>query len=340
MRTAPLRFSVNLLLLALSLASAVGCGNNSRACPLSNSGCGCGLTQAAVCHGPTPQEFLFASGDAGKVLSMPINVTNGALGTAASVDGPQMSFGLTAGVSSSGTGLLYASDFRNAEIDGYSINLSSGLLSPLAASPFSTGTLSDAGGLSLSPQANFIYAADAGKIDAFAVDAITGLLTAMQGSPFTSGTSLQLLVDPTGRFLYAADDDPSNGVFAFTIDSTGALTPIVGSPFPIPARPFSIASRLASPQLLAESFFTSRLPVPIRSLATQSIKPPERSPTPPAHPSTPATNRPLLPWQTILFMPSIATIKPSLPIPSMRQLERCPRLRAHLSQSMPRQDWP
>jgi len=40
-------------------------------------------------------------------------------------------------------------------------------------------------------------------------------------------------VDPTGRFVYAANEYWSNDVSAFAIDGTsGALTPVPGSPFP------------------------------------------------------------------------------------------------------------
>jgi 6-phosphogluconolactonase (cycloisomerase 2 family) len=40
-----------------------------------------------------------------------------------------------------------------------------------------------------------------------------------------------LIVDPTGRFVYATNN-ASNDISAYVIDSnTGALTPVSGSPF-------------------------------------------------------------------------------------------------------------
>jgi 6-phosphogluconolactonase len=61
-------------------------------------------------------------------------------------------------------------------------------------------------------------------------------LSTVPGSPFSSGTNLYLAVDYLNRFVFAADEDPPGGVLAFTIDSsTGALTAVPASPFPISA---------------------------------------------------------------------------------------------------------
>jgi hypothetical protein len=45
--------------------------------------------------------------------------------------------------------------------------------------------------------------------------------------------SRPLTIDPTGRFLYTANQ-VSNSVNAYTIDSTGALTPVLGLPYWLP----------------------------------------------------------------------------------------------------------
>jgi 6-phosphogluconolactonase (cycloisomerase 2 family) len=60
--------------------------------------------------------------------------------------------------------------------------------------------------------------------------------TALSGSPFVPEANFSLTVDPAGKFLYASDDDPPGGIFAFTIDSTGALTAVPDSPFTIPGQ--------------------------------------------------------------------------------------------------------
>lgn len=122
---------------------------------------------------------------------------------------------------------------------GYSINPTTGLPTPLAGSPFSSGLSTSPAGMATIPNGFFLYVADVGRIDAFAVNPTTGVLTAIPGSPFASGNNAQLVVDPSGSFLYASNDDVPGGVFAFTIDSVGTLTPVSGSPFAVPGQPDS-----------------------------------------------------------------------------------------------------
>lgn len=119
---------------------------------------------------------------------------------------------------------------------GYSINPTTGLPTPLAGSPFSAGLSTSPTGMATIPNGFFLYVADVGRIDAFTVDPTTGVLTAIPGSPFASGSNAQLVVDPSGSFLYASGNDVPGRVFAFAIDSVGALRPVSGSPFAIPGR--------------------------------------------------------------------------------------------------------
>jgi 6-phosphogluconolactonase len=234
MRTASLRLSVMPFVLIFTLALA-GCGTGGHACPAISSDCGCGLSPASVACPIAPSEFLLATTASGQILTFPVDFTTGALGASTSTSGANLSLGLAAGVDDGGMGVVYTSDFHNMQIDGLSINSNNGSLSPLSGSPFSTGDFSVPAGLALSLQASFLYAADAGTIDAYSINN-AGMLTALPDSPFASGTNLQLLATPSGKFLFATDDDPPNGVFAFTIDATGALTSVVGSPFPIPGQ--------------------------------------------------------------------------------------------------------
>lgn len=136
---------------------------------------------------------------------------------------------------------LYASDTSSAEVFGYAINQTTGALSALAGSPFSTGPLSVPTGLGAAPGSStpFLYAADAGAIDGFSVDPMSGSPTPILGSPFASGTNVWLAVDPLGKFLYSTDLNPPGGIFGFTIGSTGALSVVAGSPFLIPGQTVS-----------------------------------------------------------------------------------------------------
>jgi hypothetical protein len=227
-------------ILTLALSS---CGTNAPVrCELpaasSSSGtCTCGTGACPAQPGP---EFLYAASD-GQILAFGIDRDSGALTAIGSVPGPSMSLGLTA-VNSQ---FLYASDPSNAQLDGFSINQSTGALAALAESPFSTGALSLPVGLASPANSNLLYAADVASVDAFTVSA-TGIPTALSTSPFPSGTNLFLTTDPLGEFLYTSIDEPPGGIFAFAIGSTGALTAVPDSPFTIPgqtvlnSRPFGI----------------------------------------------------------------------------------------------------
>jgi 6-phosphogluconolactonase (cycloisomerase 2 family) len=96
----------------------------------------------------------------------------------------------------------------------------------------------------IDPSGKFAYVASydsgsqqGGKVSAFNIDAATGRLSEVTGSPFAAGSTLtSFVVDPSGRFAYAANNGLPLGVpgsvSAFSLDSsTGALSEIAGSPF-------------------------------------------------------------------------------------------------------------
>ena len=60
----------------------------------------------------------------------------------------------------------------------------------------------------------------------------TGALSPVSGSPFSTGSApIAVVVDPSGKFAYVANNN-SNSVSAYSINSaTGALSPIGGSAF-------------------------------------------------------------------------------------------------------------
>ena len=122
-----------------------------------------------------------------------------------------------------------------SQIFGYSIDPAKGILTSIAGSPFySFAPPISIQGLATTPDGRFLYGAAAGgTIYAFSLDSATGVPTQLPGSPFPSGGNSQLVVDPSGKYLYATDDDGLGSVLGFTIDSNGALTPMPGSPFSI-----------------------------------------------------------------------------------------------------------
>jgi len=118
---------------------------------------------------------------------------------------------------------------------------SSGNLSQVSGSPFSTGGLGHGGGLYSSNRivviGNFLYASNAGDntISAFTIDASTGGLTAVSGSPFPiqgfdnpNESGISLAATPDGKFLYAGTTD--GNVTILSINTTGALTLAASAP--------------------------------------------------------------------------------------------------------------
>ena len=128
---------------------------------------------------------------------------------------------------SSGTGTLYLATQGNALLQGYTITLSSGALTP-AGSALTTGTFPFA--LALSPSFNALFADNNGSntISAYTVNS-DGSLTAASGTTATKSLPMGMAIDPAGKFLFVANQG-SNSISAFSINGT-ALTAVAGSPF-------------------------------------------------------------------------------------------------------------
>ena len=61
------------------------------------------------------------------------------------------------------------------------------------------------------------------NVSAYTIDPATGALTAIPGSPFSAGADpVSVAVDPSGKFVYVANNAVGNIVSGFTIDPTGA----------------------------------------------------------------------------------------------------------------------
>jgi 6-phosphogluconolactonase (cycloisomerase 2 family) len=125
----------------------------------------------------------------------------------------------------------------------FSIDAGSGALSPVG-SPVPANT--NPAEILITPSGKFVYVTNPGigMITAFSFS--NGVLTKVPGSPFSSvpgggGGAFGLAVDGSERFLYVANPSASNpppfsstigNISGFNIDPvTGALTPILGSPF-------------------------------------------------------------------------------------------------------------
>lgn len=115
--------------------------------------------------------------------------------------------------------------FTGGELFGYSIDASSGALTPLANTPY---TVSGGTSIVADPKGRFVFVGGSSGISTFIVNA-DGSLGANAQSPFSTGgvTPVTMTTDGLGRFLYVAD---GADVIAYSYDQTAAtLTPVGGS---------------------------------------------------------------------------------------------------------------
>jgi 6-phosphogluconolactonase len=127
----------------------------------------------------------------------------------------------------------------------YSIDPVSGLLKLAKSSP----TVGSGGALTiaLSPDGQFAYTLEGNNstFDLVSYAVSNGNFTSV-GKVFPGMWGFQIAVDPSGRFVYMplacsfCPDGVYNVIYEFSIGSTGALTPLPGSPIPGGVTPLGI----------------------------------------------------------------------------------------------------
>jgi 6-phosphogluconolactonase len=180
-------------------------------------------------------EFFAIAAGTGE-LSRPITETPATTDTAP----------LSLAVNSSGS-VLYtanAGSGQQGSISAFTVNSSSGALSAVAGNPLA---IAARGYISIDPQGKYLFVpelvAGTNGISVYSLDSTTGVPgTAVAGSPFATGSNAySVSVDPTGQFVYVGNDGSAN-VSEFALNrSTGALTPVAGSPVPAGANPDFVA---------------------------------------------------------------------------------------------------
>jgi 6-phosphogluconolactonase (cycloisomerase 2 family) len=136
---------------------------------------------------------------------------------------------------------IYIADRLSQNLSAFSITSGSGTLSLVPGSPFAPGSDLGPNVLAMDPLGRFLFVQNfAVGIQTFSIDPTTGAITLLPGPPQPSRVPLTPpAIDPSGKFLYFVSQNASGngmGLSAFAIDaSTGALTPIAGSPFALPA---------------------------------------------------------------------------------------------------------
>ncbi len=124
-------------------------------------------------------------------------------------------------------GFIYATENGSTTTPGlliYQRDASSGSVTFKSANPIGA---QDA--VAVLPSGNVLYSlnANSGTITRFSVDATTGALT-QEGTTSSGSRAFEIETDPTGHYLAIATD---MGVYLFSVDTSGGLTPVTGSPF-------------------------------------------------------------------------------------------------------------
>ena len=121
-------------------------------------------------------------------------------------------FAMLSSVATNAQDFVYVTNSGSDDISAYTIDGTTGALTPVADSPFSAGRFpisvaADPSG-SFAYVANFIHA----NVSAYTIDGTTGALTPVPGSPFPAGPApLSVAIGPTGKFLYTANNIGSVG---------------------------------------------------------------------------------------------------------------------------------
>jgi 6-phosphogluconolactonase (cycloisomerase 2 family) len=234
----------------------------------------------------TSNNFLYvteAEGTAGTVYAYAVNSSTGDLT-------PVMGSPFNTGIAQPAQGMavdpagkyLYITEPNVNQVAAFAIG-ANGALTAVAGSPFDTNDTRPTAA-TIDASGHYLYVSNQaslqGTISAFSIDGSTGALTLIAGSPFptaANGAPSQLAIDPAGKHLYV----PLSGgtaVFGFSIDSTGALSPIAGSPFAVGSQPNCVTVDPAGKILYSADFNGSDVSVLGLDASTGALTPVAGSP--------------------------------------------------------------
>jgi 6-phosphogluconolactonase (cycloisomerase 2 family) len=186
-----------------------------------------GTAQSPLAIPPIPQTSsslsaftLNATGDAREVAGSPYP-TSGGLPAAT---------GLTA---LPGDGFIYVTNSSLNNIEGFAVSATGTLTS--VGSPFATGAAPNP--VTFDNAGHFAYVSNqtSSSVFVYSVNGTTGALTEIQADRVATGVSPSaVFLTADGKFAYVTNAPASISAFAVN-SSSGALTPVAGSPFPVPS---------------------------------------------------------------------------------------------------------
>jgi 6-phosphogluconolactonase len=212
-----------------SLSSSGGSGGSTGGTSTGGTACGPGTNPGGGGNTASFLYYLSSTNIQGAGLS-----TTGTFANLTSFTPPTLPSSVGSDMVIVNKKFLYLPQNDSLTVQAFTIDHTTGALTAITGSPFATA---GADSIASDPAGRFLFVGNdnTGLISAFQIDATTGALTAAPGSPF-SAFNLDfvhvLAVDGTGKFLYAGQGLAALPVHAFSIDqNTGALSPVVGSPF-------------------------------------------------------------------------------------------------------------
>ncbi len=184
-------------------------------------------------------KFLYTANSRANTISIYNVGADGTLTlTGTPIQGNQAEGPNVALIDPTGQYLTVSNNFSN-NISVFQIDASTGALTEVAGSPFPANASPTE--MVFTPTGQFLYVTNPSIKTVTAFSFASGVLTQLSTSPVISGAGpSDLVIDLSGRFLYVANASATNpqpyaatvgNISGFTIDSTGALTPIAGSPF-------------------------------------------------------------------------------------------------------------
>ena len=163
---------------------------------------------------------------------------DGALVTIAGSEPTQCAAARSVAMHPNGRFIYVASDATPiGRVCGYEFDPLTLTLTPVQGSPFVAGRGTRS--IALDAKGKFLYAANFtdGSIAGYSIDGSSGELRTLSGSAFVSAddSTLAVVVDPLGRFVYSTNSIQNGTISGFAIDrDNGGLTPVPNAPNPAP----------------------------------------------------------------------------------------------------------
>lgn len=173
----------------------------------------------------------------------------------------------TSGSSTTATAFAFAVDSSEVAgsttgtIDGYTLDASTASFQATATYTAPTIPPDDGGVGMVIAQKQFLYAAfeSAEQIYGWTIDGSTGALTAISGSPYSASflsglggevAQSAMITNPAGTLLFISLPLQSK-IYVYQVGSSGALSPVAGTPFSVPFEPLNLATDGAGKYLYA-----------------------------------------------------------------------------------------